>query len=589
MGSSMVQARPGAVPCGSVRDAKDAIAAVVEHLSYVRGPAPDIEDSLAEIACGQTRGAELLGLLRPFGADRQFSPALRRCLSDSDRAAVRYLKLRGKERARNKRRASGARLFRRAARSCNAVAADDPALRDGSPWGECLNFVDGRVDGVSLARCLRARSESFVANSWPDRLAPNVVLVIADDMRKDSLPWMPNTLSAIAENGVNFTNAFSTHPICGPARASMLSGLSSRASGVASNGSGHLLADSDVVAAWMHEEGYRTALFGKYLHQASAPAVAPQGWDEWHELLTYEYLGFDLNINGAVTRFPESAYSTEVLAKSLLRFIRQNREKPFFAVYAPYAGHAPYTAAPGDGSALANADPPRGPNFRSDDVSGKPAWVRFLKYHHVLTEAEVIEGHRNQLRSLLALDDAVGEVDYMLEKLGLTDNTVVIFVSDQGILQGEHWSRSKFAAYEEIIRVPLSIRFPRWYPSPRSSDAMVITADIATTIASFAGVAIPEGRQGVNIDAVLSGQLAPRDHILIESSGGFVTHPSRSIRSHRWKLIASHPHRRPSRLFFELYDLQADRYELTNLYGDPDHAAVASDLREALDHALPIP
>ncbi len=585
----MAHAQPGPDQCTSVRDARAAVAAVVGHLSYGRDTPPEVEDSLSGIACGQIRGAELIGLLRPFPSGAQVSTALGRCLLDSNRAAVRYLKLRGKERARNKRRAGGARLFRRPVRACGAVAADDPGLQDGAPWGDCLSFAGGRVDSLSLARCLRARTESFVADIWPDPLPPNVILVVADDMRKDSLPWMPKTLAAIAENGVNFTNAFSTHPICGPARASMLSGLSSRQSGVASNGSGSFLAASDVVAAWLHDEGYRTGLFGKYLHQVSAPAVPPQGWDEWQELLTYEYLGFDLNINGRVTRFPESAYSTDVLAKSLLRFVRKNREKPFFAVYAPYAGHAPYTESSRHEGLLANVDPPRGPNFRAEDVSGKPSWVKFLKHYSALTDDEGVDGHRDQLRSLLALDDAVGEVAVMLEKLGLTDNTVMIFVSDQGILQGEHWSRSKFAAYEEIIRIPLILRYPRRYASPQSSDAMVITADIATTIAGLAGVEIPQGRQGVNLAALLSGQEPPRDHILIESAGGYLTHPSRAIRNDRWKFIASHPRRNPGNLFFELYDLESDRYELTNLYGDPVHAAVANQLRGALDSALPIP
>jgi N-acetylglucosamine-6-sulfatase len=467
------------------------------------------------------------------------------------------------------------------------VAADDPGQQAGSLWGECLSFDNDRVDSVFLARCLRAHTESFVADIWPTPLAPNVVLVIADDMREDALPWMPKTLSAIAQNGVNFTNAFSTHPICGPARASMLSGMSSRQSGIVGNGSGHLLEGSDVVGSWMQEGGYETGLFGKYLHQASAPSVPPEGWDEWQELLTYHYLGFDLNINGRVTTFPKSAYSTDVLANSLSRFIRKNRNKPFFAVYAPYAGHAPFTASPRHENALVNVDPPRGPNFREQDLSGKPGWVHFLQVIATATDAEAIEVHRSQLRSLLALDDAVGDVDYLLERLGLTDNTVVIFVSDQGILQGEHWSHTKFAAYEEVIRIPLSLRYPSRYPSPRSSDAMVITADIATTIASLAGVSIPQGRQGMNLEAVLAGQSTPRDHILIESSGGYLTYPNRAIRNDRWKLIASHPQNSPGNLRYELYDLEADRFELTNLYTDPAHATIANQLREALDSALP--
>ena len=117
---------------------------------------------------------------------------------------------------------------------------------------------------------------------------------------------------------------------------------------------------------------------------------------------------------------------------------------------------------------------------------------------------------------------------------------------------------------------------------------MVITADIAATIASLAGVTMPQGRQGVDLDAVLSGRTTPRDHILIESPGGYITYPNRAIRNDRWKLIASHPHRSSENLHYELYDMEADRFEMTNLYGDPTHATVANQLREALDSALPL-
>ncbi|MDG1957995.1 MAG: sulfatase-like hydrolase/transferase [Candidatus Binatia bacterium] len=588
IGAGMAHAQPGPDQCSTAQEAKAAVHAVINHLSHATTPKPAIEDSLSGLACAQSRGAELLALLEPFPPDASLSPQLLRCSGETNRAATRYLKVRQSERARGVRRARGGRLFRRPARACQSVAADDPGLQQGSPWGECLNFQNDRLDSIFLARCLRAHTESFVADIWPTALAPNVVLVIADDMRKDSLPWMPKTLSAIAQNGVNFTNAFSTHPICGPARASMLSGMSNRQSGVMGHGTGHLLKGSDVVGAWMQEGGYRTGLFGKYLHQSSAPPVPPEGWDEWQELLTFRYLGFDLNINGKVTKFPQSAYSTDVLAKSLSRFIRKNRNEPFFAVYAPYAGHAPFTPSPRHEDALMNIDPPRGPNFREPDLSGKPSWVRLFRNASDATDAAVIENHRQQLRSLLALDDAVGHVDHLLERLGLTDNTVVIFVSDQGILRGEHWSNFKFAAYEEVIRIPLSLRYPRRYPSPRSSDAMVITADIAATIASLAGVTMPQGRQGVDLDAVLSGRTTPRDHILIESPGGYITYPNRAIRNDRWKLIASHPHRSSENLHYELYDMEADRFELTNLYGDPTHATVANQLREALDSALPL-
>lgn len=582
-------AQPEDAPCATKREAQIAIDAMVKHLTNSDGPQLDPADSLSVIPCAQSQGAALLELLTPFPSDFPLSPVLQRCDSTATLAAARYLKSRSRERSRNRREARGARqFFRKAARGCRSVRLGNPGLQNNPAWGDCLSFVDGKVDGGSLVACLRARVEGFIADIWPTTLPPNVVLIIADDMRKDGLPWMSKTLSAIAQNGVNFTNAFSTHPICGPARASILSGMSSRQSGVSGNGNGNLLNGSDVIGYWMQEGGYRTGLFGKYLHQASAPATPPEGWDEWQELLTYAYTGFELNVNGNVVSFPKPNYSTDVLANSLNQFIKKNRRVPFFAVYAPYAGHAPYTPSQRHEGALLDIDPPRGPNFREDDLIGKPLWVKFLRYFFTHPDAVAIETHRQQLRSLLALDDAVGQLDQTLEKLGLADNTVVIFVSDQGILHGEHWGITKFSAYEEVIRIPLLLRYPRKYPTPLSSDAMVITSDIATTIASLAGISMPPGREGMPLDAVLADPTTSRQHVLIESSGGLFTYPNRAIRNDRWKLIASRKHSDTGPFHFELYDMDADRFELTNLYAEPSYQSTALELREALDNALPL-
>ena len=529
----------------------------------------------------------MLELLTPFPEEADRSTALRRCVFDTRKASFRYLKSRARDRERNKRRAGAIRVFRRPARSCRKVNAQDPIFQSYPAWADCRSSADDKIDGIALATCLRAKVERFVADVWPEPLAPNVVLIIADDMRKDSLPFLPQTLSSIADQGVNFTNAFSTHPLCGPARGSILSGMSGRDSGVMANADGAQMHATDVIGHWMQQAGYRTGLFGKYLHQVSAPSAPPEGWDEWQELLTYEYFGFDLNVNGDVVTFPESAYSTDVLGTSLQRFISRNRNQPFFAVYAPYAGHGPFSASSRHEDSLLNVDPPRGPNFQPENVEGKPAWVRWFKNTLTVPEAQAIEQHRQQLRSLLALDDAVGDVDEALERFGLRDNTVVIFTSDQGILHGEHWSMTKFAAYEEIIRIPLSLRYPLKYPSPQSSDAMVITSDIATTIANLAGVSVPGEREGMNLASMLEGETPPRDHILIESSGGFSTHPNRAIRTDRWKLIASWRRANPENLFYELYDLQNDPFELVNLYRDPAHAMTSSWLREQLDLELP--
>lgn len=453
----------------------------------------------------------------------------------------------------------------------------------------CLQTRDGKIDGRATAGCIRSSLEAAVDDIAPEPLAPNVILIITDDQRADSLQFLPVTLQNIAARGVSFPNAFSTHPICGPARATLVSGLDSRRHGVTGNGSGAHLDESETIATWLSAAGYRTGLFGKYLHSASSQPQPPPGWDVWRELndSNASYFGFSLNVDGETRIYDDTEYSTDVLAEHLIRFVRQNRKEKFFAIYSPTAGHKPFSLADRHRGAFADLAPWRPTNFREADLTGKPGWVHFLR-NNAPDSTNYLDGiRRDQLGSLLPVDDAVRRIDQTLERFGLLDNTVVIFTSDQGLHWGEHWANSKFSAYEESIRIPLLMRYPRRWPKARVEESLTTNTDLAPTIADLAGGPYPADLDGDSLVGLLAGTNMPRSTVFIESSGGWFTSPSRAVRSTRWKLIRSRGSSSSTLEFAELYDLKNDSGELLNLSGHPAYEEVEALLESELNEALP--
>lgn len=513
------------------------------------------------------------------------------CQKALSQAAVSYLRRRVPDRLLGRRRAPLQRFLRKVEQRCaNAGVVAIGGGRLPAVGETCAPLSSsGTIDAAALGRCLSARMEAILDAAVPAAMRANVIVVLTDDQRADSIDLMPTVLSQIAGRGIRFRQAMTTTSLCSPSRASILTGLYAHNHGIVSNSSiltgGHAYDHENVVAGWLRGAGYRTALFGKYLNNvATLGAYKPAAWDEW-QVFTGDgdnYRGYGLNSNGQIVQVgtAENDYSTDRMARETQRFLRDHADEPFFVLYSPYAPHAPYMAAQRHVGRFAALPPSRPPNFRPADVSLKPAWVQYMKGITSPDATALDQSLRSHLETLLAVDEAVGAISRTLDQLGLTDNTLVLFLSDNGLHFGEQWWGSKFTSYEESVRIPFALRYPARYPLPQDRDEIVLNVDVAPTIAAAAGVT-PPAVNGMDLFALLDGTVAPREDALHESVSDFIAVPNQALRTSEWKYIHSDA---PSGVVEELYDLTADPYELANLALDPE----LQDLKQELAALLAV-
>jgi N-acetylglucosamine-6-sulfatase len=429
------------------------------------------------------------------------------------------------------------------------------------------------------------RGTELVSRDSRDR--PNIVLIVADDQRWDTLTAMPSVERLLMRNGVTFRDAFTTTPSCCPARVSLLTGQYSHTSGVldgtADNdppGGAPAFEDGSSLATWLDDAGYRTGLVGKYLNDyAELPTgYVPPGWDEWFALADptpqIRYYDYSLNENGTIVRYGNdpAEYSTRVLERKAVDFV--DGDGPFFLYFAPMAPHPPSVPDPRDvGDPVASWTPP--PSFDEGDASDKPG-----RKVRRIDRPSVSALHDDMLRSLRAVDRAVEAVSAAIQAAGRSDDTYFIYTSDNGFLWGEHRRIGKHWPYEESIRIPLVIRPPGRQPT-RVVDQLVLNLDLAPTIADLAGVPMGLPPEGQSLVPFLTGsERGGRDRFVIEFFGsppGIL--PYIGLRTERYVYVDYGDGER------ELYDLHADPHQLTNLLagaGSRDAEAIARWLRRDL-------
>jgi N-acetylglucosamine-6-sulfatase len=285
-----------------------------------------------------------------------------------------------------------------------------------------------------------------------EQVHPNIILILADDMRADDLRLMPKVQSRLMEKGMTFSNAFVTDPLCCPSRATILTGRYAHNHGVRGNepirGGFATFHDSGLeqrtVAVRLREAGYRTALFGKLLNGYCNPDqgcetgrdYVPPGWTDWHAWSGSRIL----NDNGTLHDFPDdSLVKDDVVRARVSRLLESwSASKPLFLYVSAKAPHGGTDVAERHASLFAEESLDRGGSFNEADLSDKPSYVRESGH---LTESEVAKleaYHRTRLRRLMAVDDLVGRVVAELEQKGELDNTYIFFTSDNGYLLGEH-------------------------------------------------------------------------------------------------------------------------------------------------------
>lgn len=514
-----------------------------------------------------------------------------RCQRDLALSAARFIQGRLAERAEGIRRAKSGRALRRPARSCSKAKRSnngfgEPLVRVGPPCDTLLSPLGQPIDGPGVVGCVRASIEAEIDDIAPEALRPNIVLIVTDDQRYDTFDVTP-AIASLRDESVSFNNAFVTNPVCTPSRASILTGLYSKNNGIPTNLTFEHV--EDTVAEWLADSGYTNGLYGKYINNSELLGFAPPpGWHEWKSFLDPsggEFYGARINDNGEERQLGTSRYSTDWLRNAAIKFIKKKASGPFFLMFTPFAPHAPATAAKRHIGDLEGYPLHRPPTWFGSPA-GKPTWVHFYKAIAPPNFPDFVDEFRhNQLESLLSVDQAVEKIVKILEKSDLTDNTVVIFTSDHGFNWGEHWLLQKFNPYEESIRVPYTVRYPRRFPIPGTRDQMVLNIDLAPTIADLAGATASPDRDGMSLAPLLASDTAPwRDEFLIETRGEFITAPSVSVRTDDYKYIDTDA---GTGITEELYDLSVDPYEATNVATEPSYAAVLADMVARLDALRP--
>jgi arylsulfatase A-like enzyme len=419
----------------------------------------------------------------------------------------------------------------------------------------------------------------------------NVIVIVTDDQSFDSIPHdpvvMPYLQSATGDpddHWIVFRNGFVTTPLCCPSRATLLTGRYSHHHGVQTNDDGHLLDESETIAAWLDAAGYHTGLVGKYLNQYpfDRGAYVPEGWDRWwgreQGALTSLYENYTVVQQGVPVHYgvEEEDYATDVFGAAALEFIRDAPlEQPFLLWFAPTAPHPPWTPAPRHDGAFADltlADPP---SVGERDVGDKPAWVRALPPLDEAERARLREARRRAFEALLSVDEAVRSIAEAVEARGDLDRTVILFVSDNGYAFGEHRWERKECPYEPCTRVPFLVRFPP--VDHRIEDALTSTVDVAPTIAELAGLDPPPSVDGTSLVSVLEEDAAaPRGPVFLEWAGDASVPGWSQVRTRVAAYVELETGER------ELYDLRRDPDQLTNVVDDPAYADAVARLADAL-------
>ncbi len=431
---------------------------------------------------------------------------------------------------------------------------------------------------------------------------PNIIVILTDDQPFHTVDYMPAVKNQLMADGVVFENGFVTTPLCCPSRVSILSGQYVHNHGVYTDrmplGGAPKFDDTTCMSIWLQEAGYRTAYFGKYLngYEDIAPyAAVPPGWDVWNAFLGKNinadddvgnlqyFFDFSMSENGVAVEYPKSKnnFSADVITNNALAFIRDERDTPFFMMLGYYNPHSPYVSAPRHKDTFRAGDDYwdwiqyRPPNFNEEDIRDKPDYIGNLS---PLSPEEVDTAHKQILRSLLSVDDGVASIIAALEQAGLDENTIIVYLSDNGLTLGDHrFGVTKNCPYEACVKIPFVVYAPGYY-APRTDMHIVANIDLAPTIAEWAGLSAPDTVDGLSMVPILEDSLSTwREDILFEhwpteEGVGSMIPEFYSIRTTEWKYTEY------STGEVELYDLVNDPYELQNVAGKREYKEIQAEL-----------
>ncbi|MGH2655673.1 MAG: sulfatase family protein [Actinomycetota bacterium] len=393
---------------------------------------------------------------------------------------------------------------------------------------------------------------------------PNVLIVLTDDQRIESMGPMRRTRAWFKRGGTEFVNAYVTTPLCCPSRASILTGRYAHNHMVRTNADAPELDPESTIQRYLGDAGYRTGLVGKYLNSWTGP---PSRFEQWH---TFEnvskYKGARFNSNGVVHKVKK--YSTDYIAdraRGLVRQFELTDAKPWFLVVSTWAPHTPAQAAK------------RHRNSKVGRWAGNPAVFetdRTDKPPYVQAKSSGFKGGRRlrerQLRTLKAVDEMVERLFTTMSELGEAGDTLAFFLSDNGIMWAEHGMKSKTTPYTPAIKVPLFVRWPGRVPKKAVDPRIAANIDITPTILEAAGIT-PDPEYPLDGRSLLDG--ATRDRLLLELTGGNnqIDAPTwASTLTPAYQYVEYYDDLSGAVTFREYYDMVNDPFQLENLLADAD-------------------
>jgi len=447
---------------------------------------------------------------------------------------------------------------------------------------------------------------------------PNILFVMSDDHASHAMSCYgsrinetPN-IDRIAQGGMRFDNCFCTNSICTPSRATILTGTYNHVNKVttlASKMDGRLLTFPKLLQG----RGYQTAIIGKW-HLGHGGIHDPTGFDYWIVLpgqgLYHDPLMIEMGVEKVI-----KGYATDLITDYSLDWLRhRDTSKPFCLLCHHKAPHRPWEPDKGHATMYEDVDIPEPETF-NDDYSNRARAAaearmridRDLRASDLkrpvppglsLQEEKKWKYQRyikDYLRCVASIDDNVGRMLDYLDQEGLTENTIVIYTSDQGFFLGDHGWYDKRFMYEESLRMPFIVRYPREIGPGSISKDIILNVDFPPTFLDYAGIDIPDEMQGRSFRALLNGEL-PEDwqttmyyrywmHLAHHN-----VYAHYGVRTLRYKLIyyyadalgqpgAIDDPREPE---WELFDLDSDPSELCSVYDDPAYADVVRELKEEL-------
>lgn len=446
---------------------------------------------------------------------------------------------------------------------------------------------------------------SIQAGPTPAKPKQNILFIAADDLNcdlgcyGDSLVKSPN-IDRLAARGVRFDRAYCQYPLCGPTRASLMTGRRPDATRVFNNAPNFrdALPDAVTLPQLFRQNGYYVARVGKMFHQGVPMEIGTDGKDDppsWDHVVNPR--GRDKDDEDSITNFTParshgscmcylSAQGTSEeqtdgkVAEEAIKLLEQNRDRPFFLGVGFYRPHSPHIAPKKffDLHPLEKIQAVKNPPNDWDNIPPAALWVRPANFGLTeLQQREVIQGY---YASTSFMDEQVGKVVDALDRLKLTDKTIIVFWSDHGYLLGLHGQWMKWLLFEGSARVPLIFAGPG-ISKGKTCSRTVELLDLYPTLADVCGLTPVTQLDGKSLRPLLKTPTAKWSRPAYTQEVRLTDKAKpmgRSVRTERWRYTEWEE----GRAGVELYDEDKDPKEFTNLANDPKHAKVAAELKALL-------